>query len=161
MDPVLRRAARLLVFDPEHSVLLFQYEDERRKWWATPGGGVEGEETFEEAAARQAAEEFSLTGTTLMPLWTGTVEFTVRGQSIRQVERYFLMRVSRENVALGEIVREAHCREGVVAARWWSLEEIETTSERVFSQDLCERLRALQPSRSFRCTRRRPRAGRR
>ncbi len=143
MDPVLRWAARLLVIDPEDRVLLFQYEDERRKWWATPGGGLEGEETFEQAAAREAAEEFSLTGTTLMPLWTGTVEFTFRGQSIRQVERFFLMRVSRQNVALGEDVREAHRREGIVAARWWSLEELETTSERVFPEDLCERLRRL------------------
>ena len=141
MDPVLRRAARLLVMDPEHSVLLFQYEDERRKWWATPGGGVEGGETSEQAAAREAAEECSLTGTALIALWTLTVEFTLRGQSIRQIERYFLMRVSRQDVALGDLVREAHRREGIVAARWWSLDEIDTTSERVFPGDLCERLR--------------------
>ena len=38
MDPLQRRAARLLVIDPENSVLLFQYEDDRLKWWATPGG---------------------------------------------------------------------------------------------------------------------------
>ncbi len=30
MDPLLRRAARLVVIDPENSVLLFQYEDDRR-----------------------------------------------------------------------------------------------------------------------------------
>jgi ADP-ribose pyrophosphatase YjhB (NUDIX family) len=47
MGPVFRQAARLLVIDPEKSVLLFQYEDDQRKWWATPGGGLEGDETFE------------------------------------------------------------------------------------------------------------------
>ena len=55
MDPMFRRAARLLVIDPEDSVLLFQYEDDGRRWWATPGGGLERDETFEQAAAREAA----------------------------------------------------------------------------------------------------------
>ena len=81
MDPVLRRAARLLVSDPDNSVLLFQYEDDRRKWWATPGGGLERDETFEQAAAREAAEELSLTLTTFTPLWCLTVDFSFRGQS--------------------------------------------------------------------------------
>jgi 8-oxo-dGTP pyrophosphatase MutT (NUDIX family) len=145
MDPMLRRAARLLVIDPENSVLLFQYEDDRHKWWATPGGGLEGEETFEEAAAREAEEEFSATGKTLTPLWCRTVEFTFRGRLIRQVEHYFLMRLSRHDVVLGKLVREAHRREGIVASRWWSLGEIETTSEQIFPEDLCERVRGSLP----------------
>jgi hypothetical protein len=79
-----------------------------------------------------------------MPLWCQTVEFSFRGQSIRQVEHYFLAHVSRHDVSLGETVGHAHRLEGIVAARWWSLEEIETTSEQVFPEDLCERLSALQ-----------------
>jgi 8-oxo-dGTP pyrophosphatase MutT (NUDIX family) len=150
MDPLLRRAARLVVIDQENRVLLFQYEDDRRKWWATPGGGLEGEETFEEAAAREAAEELSLTGETLTPLWCRTVEFTFRSQQIRQVERYFFMRLSRLDFAPSETAREEHRREGIVAARWWSLAELETTSERVFPEDLCECLRGLRPSDSLR-----------
>jgi ADP-ribose pyrophosphatase YjhB (NUDIX family) len=144
MSAVLRRAARLLVIDPENSILLFQYEDGPRRWWAPPGGGLEGKETFEEAAGREAAEELSLTCTTLVPLWSQIVEFTFRGQPIRQVEHYFLTRLSRRDLASGETAREAHRREGILAARWWSLEEIEATSERVFPENLCERLRGLQ-----------------
>ena len=143
MDPVFRQAARLLVIDPENSVLLFKYEDDGRKWWATPGGGLEGGETFEQAAVREAAEELAVTRT-VKPLWCRNVEFGFRGQSIRQVEQYFLLQVSRDDVALGGVVEHAHRREGIVAARWWSLEEIETTSEHVFPEDLCERLRDLR-----------------
>ena len=143
MIAVLRRAARLVVIDPDNRVLLFQYEDDRRKWWATPGGGLEGEETFEEAAAREAGEELVLACTDLIPLWCQTIEFTFRGQQIRQVERYFLVRLSRSAPGLGHTLSEAHRREGIVAARWWSLEEIETTSERVYPVDLCKRLRDL------------------
>jgi len=145
MVPVLRQAARLLVIAPDGRVLLFQYEDGPRTWWAAPGGGLEGEETFEEAATREAAEELSLAGTPLTPLWCQTVEFTFRGKSIRQMERYYLMRLSPGDVVLGESVREAHRQEGIVASRWWSLEEIERTTEEVFPVGLGERLRRLQP----------------
>jgi 8-oxo-dGTP pyrophosphatase MutT (NUDIX family) len=143
MDAILRRAARLVVMDPDNHVLLLQYEDDPRNWWATPGGGLEGKETFEEAAAREAMEELSLNCATLIPLWCQTVEFTFHEQVIRQVERYFLARLPTPGAALGHTVGEAHRREGIVAARWWSLEEIETTSERVYPVDLCKRLRDL------------------
>lgn len=145
MAPVLRQAARLLVIAPDGRVLLFQYKDGPRTWWAAPGGGLEGEETFEEAAAREAAEELCLAGAPLTPLWCQTVEFTLRGKSIRQVERYYLMRLSRGDVVPGESVLEVHRHEGIVASRWWSLEEIEKTTEEVFPVDLGERLRRLQP----------------
>ncbi len=143
MAPLPRQASRLIVVNPQNSVLLYQYEDDRRKWWATPGGGLEGRESFEEAAAREAEEELSLTGRTLTPLWRQTVEFTFRGQSIRQVERYFLVRLSQHEVTIVEGMCVAHRREGIVAARWWSLAELETTSERVFPDNLCGYLRSL------------------
>jgi 8-oxo-dGTP pyrophosphatase MutT (NUDIX family) len=144
MDPVFRRAARLLVIDPHDCVLLFQYEGDQRRWWATPGGGLERDETFEQAAAREAAEELSLTLSAVTPLWRLTVDFSFRGQSIHQVEQYFLVRLSRDDLELGGMVSDAHRREGIVAARWWSLEEIETTSEQVFPETLCERVRGLR-----------------
>ena len=145
MPPVLRQAARLLVVDPDGRVLLFQYEDAGRRWWAAPGGGLEGDETFEEAAAREAAEELAVAHPSLTPLWAQTVEFTFRGESIRQAERYFLMRLSGTDANLGESVQEAHRREGIVASRWWSVEEVERTAEQIFPVDLARRLRRLQP----------------
>ena len=143
MAQIFRRAARLVVVDPEGFVLLFQYEDDGRKWWATPGGGLERDETFEQAAAREASEELALALTRFVPLWCLTVNFNFRGQSINQVERYFLVRTSRDDVKCGEIVRDAHRLEGIFAAHWWSLAEIETTSAQLFPKDLCERLRDL------------------
>jgi hypothetical protein len=98
------------------------------------------------AAVREAAEELAVTRA-VKPLWSGNVEFRFRGQSIRQVERYFLLQDARDDVAGGEVVEQAHRREGIVAARSWSFEEIETTSGQVFPEDLCKRLRDLRASR--------------
>lgn len=143
MNPLLRRASRLLVVDPDHHILLFQYEDDRGKWWATPGGRLEGRETFEEAAAREAKEELFLTEVVTVPVWERTVEFTSLGKVIQQAERYFLLRMARSDIALEENVREAHRRDGIVATRWWAFDEITATTERVFPEDLGERLRNL------------------
>jgi 8-oxo-dGTP pyrophosphatase MutT (NUDIX family) len=145
MEPTPRRAARLLVVDPHSdAVLLFKYEDAGRSWWATPGGALEGDESFEQAAMREAAEELAISSRTFLPLWRRTVEFSFRGASVRQEELFFLLRVLPGDVALGEQVREAHRYEGIIATRWWSLEEIETTSEQVFPEDLPQRLRELR-----------------
>jgi 8-oxo-dGTP pyrophosphatase MutT (NUDIX family) len=145
MEPTPRRAARLLVIDPKSgAVLLFQYEDGGRRWWATPGGALDGGETFEEAAIREAAEELAISSPNFLPLWHSTAEFSFRGTPVHQKEHYFLLRIPPGEVALGAEVREAHRHEGIIATRWWSLEEIETTSEQVFPEDLPHRLRELR-----------------
>jgi 8-oxo-dGTP pyrophosphatase MutT (NUDIX family) len=66
----------LLVMDPASgAVLLFQYEDDGRRWWATPGGALDGDETFEDAAIREAAEELDISSRHFLRLWHRTVEF--------------------------------------------------------------------------------------
>ena len=143
MEPEFRRAARLVVLDQQNRIFLFQYEDDGRSWWTTPGGGLEGDETFEEAATREAMEELSLAGVALFPLWRQTADFTFRARRIHQVEQYFLVRPPQQDGSLRDVVGEAHRRESIVAGRWWSAEELETTSEQVFPEDLRERLPEL------------------
>ncbi len=142
MKREFRRAARLVIVDQINSVLLFQYEDGGRRWWATPGGGLEENETFEEAAAREAREELSLTDLSLTPLWSRTVDFSFNGRPVRQFEHYFLFRLQHDQ-RFRTSVGETHRREKIVAIRWWSAEELKRTSEQVFPEDLHERLGAL------------------
>jgi 8-oxo-dGTP pyrophosphatase MutT (NUDIX family) len=135
-----RRASRLVVADRDRRILLLQYEDDQGRWWGTPGGGLEAGEGFEEAARREAGEELGLAAPVLEPLWHMHAEFEAGGVLLRQEERYFLIRTGESELRLGDTVREAHATEGILAARWWLLDELLTTSERVFPEDLAARL---------------------
>ena len=139
-----RDSARLIVLDDDDRLLLFRYDDERgRPWWATPGGGLEHGESFDAAARREASEELGLASITLTPLWREAAEFEVRGVLLSQTEQFFLLRVSRRLIDLGEPVREAHATEGILEARWWSLDDIDRSAEPVFPDGLANRIRRL------------------
>jgi len=138
-----RRASRLLVVDAQQRVLLVQYEDERGTWWATPGGGAEEAESFEEAALREAREELGLNPTSIESLWCGLNEFVLRGIRYRQTEQFFLIRADEREVMIGSDVQEARAAEGIIASRWWSLEELRATNRLVFPDNLAERIASL------------------
>jgi 8-oxo-dGTP pyrophosphatase MutT (NUDIX family) len=138
-----RRASRLLVVDRQSRILLLQYEDERGKWWATPGGGTQDLESFEDAAMREAREELGLTGFPVQPLWHEVNEFESKGIRHRQAEQFFLIRANGCDVIIDRDIAEAHATEGIIAVRWWSPEELRTTIERVFPIDLSTRIERI------------------
>jgi len=139
MPVEIRTAARLILLDEERRLLLFRHTDGHgREFWATPGGGVEPEESLEEAALREASEELGATTVELRPLWSGHSDFIFAGRNVSQTETFFL--VTRHSEILGLEVQELHHREGIVEVRWWSLEEIRNSHEPIFPIDLANRL---------------------
>lgn len=139
----IRQAARLLIVNELGHVLLVRYHEHGRPFWATPGGGVEEGESFDDAAEREAEEEIGLTGITLEHLWDARNEFKSRGRRIRQEERYFLCRTQREHVAQSALIAAAHAAEGITEWRWWSATDLELTDETIVPGDLAVRLRAM------------------
>lgn len=137
-----RRAARIVVVNSALQVLLFQYEDYRGKWWATPGGGLEPSESFADAAAREAREEVGLTRLAMEPVWDRWTEFESRGVLLRQEECYFLLRTEGSTLQFDD-VRQAHEIEGILSARWWPLAQLRSTTELVFPEDLVLRIDQL------------------
>ncbi|CAO0828603.1 hypothetical protein SMICM17S_05170 [Streptomyces microflavus] len=72
-----------MLLDPEDRILLLhghEPDDPADDWWFTPGGGVEGDETREQAALRELAEETGITEVELGPvLWQRQVLLPLRG----------------------------------------------------------------------------------
>jgi 8-oxo-dGTP pyrophosphatase MutT (NUDIX family) len=150
----VRLAGRVIAIDPVGRVLLFRYDDPPPKGghWATPGGGVEGNEDFYHAACRELVEE---TGWTDVPVAPTDVqqEATLAWSSstqrlIRQVDHYFIGRVPDELRPLGEVAA-MHVTDGIDASRWWTLAELDATDENIYPAVLTDLVRSALAEQSL------------
>jgi len=135
-----RRSSRLIVRDAAERILLFRYAQwSGGTFWATPGGGVEIDETFEQAALREASEELGIKGNQADFLWVRNVSIPYRDHDVQQEERYFQMTVDSINLTQ-DSVKQEHKREGIIEGRWWTFAELSSTKETVFPEDIASRL---------------------
>ncbi|MFG3494596.1 NUDIX hydrolase [Streptomyces sp. NPDC047928] len=141
----MRRVARVVLLDPDDRILLlhgYEPDDPSDSWWFTPGGGLEGDETREQAALRELAEETGVTDVELGPvLWRRMCSFPFAGRRWNQDEWYYLARTAQTAVALGELT-ELETR-SVGGLRWWTYAELSAARETVYPTRLAELLRTL------------------
>ncbi|MBZ9598365.1 MULTISPECIES: NUDIX hydrolase [Streptomyces] len=140
-----RQVSRVILLDPADRILLlhgFEPADPSDDWWFTPGGGLEGTETREQAALRELAEETGITEVELGPvLWHRFCSFPFDGRRWEQDEWYFLARTSRTTTCMGGLTELE--RRSVTGARWWTSEELLAARETVYPTRLAELLRTL------------------
>jgi 8-oxo-dGTP pyrophosphatase MutT (NUDIX family) len=145
-----RLAGRVIAIDPAGRVLLFFYDDPppKGRHWSTPGGGAEEGEDFHAAARRELFEE---TGWADVPVAPQEVhaESNVQWSNLRgtltlclQHDRYFVGRVPEEERPLGAVTA-MHVSDGIVSHRWWTLEELDATTEDIYPHGLPDLLRRL------------------
>jgi ADP-ribose pyrophosphatase YjhB (NUDIX family) len=138
-----RRAGRVILLDPGDRVLLLRYDDEppNGRHWATPGGGLNPGEAYAAAASRELTEETGWSDIALL----GEIHRHVRTMGygdriVRQHERLFLARTDLACRELGDVA-PMHASDGIVAWRWWTLEELDTTAEVIWPAGLAGLIR--------------------
>jgi 8-oxo-dGTP pyrophosphatase MutT (NUDIX family) len=142
-----RRAARVLLIDAAERTLLLHGSDParpERRWWLTPGGGLDEGETPAEGAARELVEETGLKvqpGSLGRPVHHETTEFSYDGRQYRQTQDFFLCRVGEWQVDTAGF--DADERLTITGHRWWSAAEIDASTEQIYPIGLADLLRKV------------------
>jgi len=140
-----RDSARLLILNGDGHLLLFRFvfntgPSAGLAFWATPGGGLDEGETFEQAAVRELREETGIHVASVdPPIVTHEVVFPLMsGEHVVSEERFFLIdagpvELSRDGWTELEV-------EVMAEHRWWSRDELVRTEAKVFPENLPEML---------------------
>src|SRR5687768_3055320 len=126
----VRHCARVIVVNENREVLLLMYEDEHpvdparpqlRRYWVTPGGGVESGETHVVAVARELTEETGIEEPRIGAwVWTRERNLMYNGEIMTYVERYYVIHVSKADCPM----HNRTTNEAIQSQRWWSLEDL-------------------------------------
>jgi 8-oxo-dGTP pyrophosphatase MutT (NUDIX family) len=150
MPLIERVAVRLVVLDAEESILLLHTRDLSNETfgtaWELPGGGMEHNESFFEAATRELKEETGLdlhTAIVTEPTWRRDVMYPYRGERRLQHE---LIAVAHFNLVAPTIFTSARVSfesDDHFEHRWWRQRDISRADERFYPKTLPVQLAPL------------------
>jgi 8-oxo-dGTP pyrophosphatase MutT (NUDIX family) len=131
----------VLVIDRHDRVLLLLAHDpnqlDKGQWWHVPGGGLDAGESPQQGAERELREEIALhTGQLGEPVHTEVVDLVFDGQAIRQRQWFFVAHIHEHTVDFAG--HDEYERKALLAARWWTADELRLTHETFYPACLPE-----------------------
>ena len=135
------------MLNSNQEVLLFLFEHragplEGQTFWATPGGGLKHNETFEQAAVRELWEETGIQAQDAGPHIAERM-FTMQlpdGETVLADEQFFLLKLN-QRINLQHNHRSALEQRVMTRHRWWSAAALASTDERIAPANLGDMLR--------------------
>ena len=147
MKIVERSVVRAVVLDARDRVLLFHTRDptypELGTWWELPGGGIDPDETFLEAAVRELAEEAGLVVAPAQvgaPTWRRRATFRYRGERRINNEVVVPVRLALDGPDVDGAGRVGFEAEDCFGFRWWPVPEVIGSADRFYPGRLPELL---------------------
>ena len=145
----VRQSARLIILDEEDKLLLMQIKLDKpadpsspitKPYWVTLGGGVNENESLEQAAVREMVEETGLRDFKIGPrIWHGSW----KGSSRINDETYFLVRLTAVSPDLDHSGLEAEERSVIKTMKWWGLAEMEESDDIFIPVNMAAMIRGL------------------
>ncbi len=134
--PVHRTAVRALIVTPDREVLLLRIRSpEGVLLWIAPGGGIEGDESPEDALRRELEEEVGLVGCQIGPVvWRRRSTFNWGSWRVTQREEFRIIHAQRFEPVMTDAL-EAEITE---ALRWWPVDELSTADHRIVPTSLAD-----------------------
>ncbi len=157
-EVVRRRVARVMLLDDRGRVLLFFYRNQRESgdpgYWYLPGGGMDPGETPQDAIRRELLEEAGVESADIGPVIRQQrgITFLHEGRTFEQDEWHLVGWLP--DGRLGATRDGDPEADSVASHRWWTVEELAGSVDRIYPADLADviRGRAVHESRSDRCS---------